>query len=166
MARTKSTGISVFELPLIKIMRRAYLHCLFEGIPNELEKQVGDAAGPIVREISRTSFLSVIDEEPKLKEAIKQFKSVHEASDFCYKMLELMGFDFEYEVVKETDTEYEQKITVCPYIEFTKKNPVACNVCCGMKLAILQTHADKDIEIETVETMALGGTCCSFKVKF
>lgn len=166
MARTKSEGISVFELPLIKIMRRAYLHCLFEGFPDELEKQVGDAAGPILKEISRKSFLEVIEEEPKLKEAIKQCKSVHEASEFCYKMLELMGFDFEYEVLKETETEYQQKITVCPYMEFTKKNPLACNVCCGMKIAILQTFTGRDVKMETVETMARGSECCSFKVKF
>ncbi len=166
MARTKRIGISVFELPLIKIMRRAYLHCLFEGFPDELEKQVGDAAGPLLKEISRKSFLEVIEEEPKLKEAIKQFKSVHEASEFCYKMLELMGFDFEYEVLKETETEYQQKITVCPYMEFTKKNPLACNVCCGMKIAILQTFTGKDVEMETVETMARGSACCSFKVKY
>lgn len=165
MARTKSTGISVFELPLIKIMRRAYLHCLFEGMPNELKKCVGDSAGPIIKEISRNSFTEVINEEPKLKEAIKQFKSFEEASNFCYKMLELMGFDFEYEVLKETKEEYEQKITVCPYLEFTKKNPMACNVCCGMKLAILQTFAGKDVEMVTQETMAFGSTCCSFKVK-
>ncbi len=166
MARTKRIGISVFELPLIKIMRRAYLHCLFEGVPDELEKQMGDAAGPIVREISRKSFLKVIEEEPKLKGAIKQCSSMEEASGFCYKMLELMGFDFEYEVLKETETEYLQKITVCPYMEFVKKNPIACNVCGGMKLAILQTFAGKDVGIETLETMARGSTCCSFKVKY
>lgn len=157
--------ISVFDIPLVKILQESYEYNMFSGVPIELEKYVGDDAGLVLREISRKSFLKAMKEETELKKAVKQFKRFEDVFTFCYKMLELLGFEFKYEVLKETKTEYQQKVTACPHIKFTKKNPIACNACLGMKLAILQTLFGEKFKINTPKRMALGDQYCLFKVK-
>ena len=80
--------------------------------------------------------------------------------DYCYHVLERVGYPYEKEVVVDNESTYSVKVTKCPHIDFVKEQPIACNVCKGMKLGILEAIYGEPVEIETLKDMAQGDEYC------
>ncbi len=61
----------------------------------------------------------------------------------CYTLFEEMGYKFEGEVIEDTPTYFRARVTYCPHIEHTSKNPMACSACLGLKLAVVKRLTGK-----------------------
>lgn len=140
---------------------------LFGGFPKKMTEIVGEnAAAMLLRECSKESFLSVLSQPDCNLKPVDDIVNLAKQNDYsalfdyCYYVLERVGYPYEKEVVVDNESTYSVKVTKCPHIDFVKKQPIACNVCKGMKLGILEAIYGEPVEIETLKDMAQGDEYC------
>ena len=140
---------------------------LFIGFPKKMIEIVGEnAATMLLRECSKESFLNALSNENGKLKPIAEIKALADQNDYstllnyCYYILGEVGFPYEGKVLVDNESTYSVKITKCPYIDFVKKQPIACNVCKGIKLGILEAAFGEPVEIELIKNMAQGDEYC------
>ena len=140
---------------------------LFGGFPKKMTEIVGEnAAVMLLRECSKESFLTALSQpdcELKPTEEIRVLAEQNDYSalfDYCYRVLERVGYPYEGETIVDSDSNYSMKVTKCPHIDFVKEQPIACNICKGMKLGIIEAAYGEPVEIETLKNMAQGDEYC------
>ncbi len=135
---------------------------IFGALPRYLTNLVGEgAASMILRESMRDATINVLKNNTALKERIDKAETFTEKFTQCYAIYEDLGFPFKYEITGDTDEVLTIKITVCPHIEYVKKNPVACNACSGIKLGILESLFGIRVPaMRRTSCMALGDDSC------
>lgn len=139
---------------------------IFGALPQYLTDLVGEGAtSMILRESMRDATIKLLKDNTALKERVNDAKTFSEKFNQCYTIYKDLGFPFEYEVVKETDDVLTIKVTACPHIEYTKRNPVACNACAGIKLGILESLFGIHVPaLKRISCMALGDDYCMSEI--
>ena len=140
---------------------------LFGGFPKKMTEIVGEnAAAMLLRECSKESFLTALSKSncklkpaEDIREHIDQ-NNFTELFDYCYRVLNQVGFPYEGEVIVDKDSVNSLKVTKCPHHDFVMEQPIACNVCKGIKLGILEAAYGEPIKIETLKNMAQGDEYC------
>ncbi|MDO9518149.1 MAG: methanogen output domain 1-containing protein [Methanosarcinaceae archaeon] len=140
---------------------------LFGGFPKKMTEIVGEnAAIMLLRECAKESFLVALSRPDCNLKPTDEIKALAEKNDYpalfnyCYRVLERVGYIYEGETIVDSDSNYSMKITKCPHIDFVKEQPIACNVCKGMKLGIFEAVFGKPVEFETIKNMAQGDEYC------
>lgn len=160
-------------------------HVLFDSLPSLLMKQLSKRdlariSGEktqlnilLKEQLSQTLignskiavYNAIMDKKTLLADYVKTLKVFKDKVIFCYQLYHNLGFCFEHKVVEETDKKLTLKVTACPHIQFTKKNPVACFSCMGVKLGITKAVLGKEIRIDVLNfpnRLAMGGKYCLF----
>lgn len=145
-----------------------FLHVvLFGGFPKKMTEIVGEnAAAMLLRECSKESFLTALSQSNsklKLTEDIREHFERNDFSglfDYCYRVLDRVGFPYERELLVDKDSVHSLKVTKCPHFDFVMEQPIACNVCKGIKLGIFESAYGEPIEVETLKNMAEGDEYC------
>ena len=140
---------------------------LFGGFPKKMTEIVGEnAAAMLLRECSKESFLMALSQpNSKLKPAEDIRKHIDKNDftglfDYCYRVLDRVGFPYEGEVLVDKDLVHSLKITKCPHHDYVMEQPIACNVCKGIKLGILEAAYGESVEVESLKNMARGDEYC------
>ena len=140
---------------------------LFGGFPKKMTEIIGEnAAMMLLRECSKESLLVALSRSDCKLKPTKEIRALAEQNDYsalfdyCYRVLERVGYPHEGETIVDSDFNYSMKVTKCPHIDFVKEQPIACNVCKGMKLGILEAAYGEPVDIETIKNMALGDEYC------
>jgi len=119
----------------------------------------------ILRERLREATISLLKNQTNLKKRLDEAETFDDKFNQCYSIYKDLGFPFEYEVIKESDGMLVIKITTCPHIVYTKKNPAACNTCEGIKLGVVETlFGVKVPAIEKTSCMAWGDDFCIIEI--
>ena len=152
----------IAEISLVELFNEE----MFGALPKYLTDLVGEgAASMILRESMRDATIKLLKNNTALKERVDDGKTFSEKFNQCYDIYKDLGFPFEYELVKETDDVLTIKITACPHIEYTKKNPVACSACAGIKLGILESLFGIHVPaLKRGSCMALGDDYCMAEI--
>ncbi len=61
----------------------------------------------------------------------------------CYSMFEELGYKFDGEVEADTPSYFRARVRSCPHEDFTKKDPLTCSACLGLKLAVVKRLTGK-----------------------
>jgi predicted ArsR family transcriptional regulator len=142
-----------------------FLHFhLFASLPHYLRNLIGEAgASNILIGATCEAIIQAIHES-KLIKKIMTGKPLHEVFLTCYKIYEQLGYHFKAEKVEETKEKYITHVIECPHRRFTKKNPIACNSCLGIKQGMLHELLGYFPVINVKKRMAVGDKCCEFEV--
>lgn len=137
---------------------------VFDGFPSRLKDLMGEGgAVALLREgvaagIRRAAERGVIPNETTKGDDIQS------KFEFCYSLMNNAGFEFEREVVTNTPDLFTEKVTICPHAEFTRREPIACNSCLGMKIGIFEAAFGKVPRIDVKKKIATGDEFCLFEV--
>lgn len=159
------TRKALFEKDKDKILANIYEDLLFHGLPSEARKLVGEEAAKILITRPIISAMKRAIELQHIPKSIIDSPDMASKFNFCYDLMAWFGFPFEHEVVEETEELYVEKVTRCPHIKNTKKDPLACAGCYGMKIGILEPIMGKKPEMRAVKRMAVGDPYCLFEVE-
>ena len=140
---------------------------LFGGFPKKMTEIVGEnAAAMLLRECSKESFLTAFSQSNSILKTTEDLREHAEQNDlfglfdYCYRVLDRAGFPYEGEVLVDKDSVHSLKITKCPHHDYVMEQPIACNVCKGIKLGILEAAYGEPIDVETLKNMAHGDEYC------
>lgn len=128
------------------------------------------AASGVLRDTSMKVMENIISKKKKKNAILKKMKgkSLGERLKICYTLLEeVYPFECHLKFAGKNKDEMILWVTKCPHIEFTKKNPIACWVCAGMKLGVLKTAGIKKPWkiFEVRKRLALGDDHCEIVIK-
>ncbi|MCS4541925.1 MAG: methanogen output domain 1-containing protein [Euryarchaeota archaeon] len=141
---------------------------LFGTLPNKLKAYEGmeeEEISRMLREISAEAIVNAINLGGVVSSHVALLESFEDKVTLCYKIYESMGFKFCHNIFKETKDSITIQVTECPHIEYTKKNPLACFSCMGLKLGILKVVFGIDIKkLNVPKRLALGDDCCLIEI--
>lgn len=157
LKKAKSAEVSLVEL---------FNEEFFGALPNYLVNLTGEgAASMILRESLRDATISLLKNQSNLKKRVDTAETFEDKFNQCYSIYQDLGFPFEYEVIEESDEVLVIKITTCPHIDYTKKNPAACNTCEGIKLGVIETlFGVKVPAIKKTSCLARGDDFCMIEI--
>lgn len=137
---------------------------VFQSTPHYLCRVTGEGpAAMVLREGMREATLNLLSEDSNLKRFVEGLVSDEERLGVCYRLMAEMGTPFEYEVVEETPGDLTIRVYECPHIEHTRENPVACNACGGIHLAIIEVLFGLRVPVlEATKCMAIGDEYCEY----
>lgn len=139
---------------------------LFHSVPRYISLVAGE--GPamlILRESAREATLKLLSENSKLKSLMENLESDEERLGLCYRLMEDMGIPYEYRIVDEDPQKLTVQVYKCPHIHLIKENPIACNTCMGMRLAIIEVlFGIRQTAAEPSKRMSYGDEYCEYTV--
>lgn len=141
----------------------AHFH-LFVGLPSYLRNLIGETGAiNILVGAAREAMVRAIRESHLIKGTMVKRPFV-EVFSTCYKLYEELGYPFEISTIEETEVKYVFKVTRCPHLPFTKKDPIACYSCFGIKQGVLHELLGYIPVINIRKRMAVGDPYCLFEV--
>ena len=140
---------------------------MFGTLPDYMTKIM--AQGPatmVLRESMRQATSTILNQDTEFKKWVTEANTMQEKINVCYELYGRFGYSFNHQVESEDSDKIVIKMTECPHIEFTKKNPAACSVCEGILLGIL----DKEFEVHLPrihyeKCIAKGNDFCRYEIE-
>ena len=150
------------EVSLVELFNEVF----FGALPNYLTSLAGEGTATMVlRESLREATVSLLQNQTNLKKRVDAADTYGDKFIQCYSIYQDMGFSFEHEIVEETDEVVVIKITTCPHIAYTKNNPVACDICTGIKLGIIEVLFGIRLPtLKKTSCIALGDDFCMIEI--
>lgn len=160
----KTVEEKLFERYYTHLLGGEILHsALFGSLPTLLRQHLKEENIPdFLANNSKQAIIYVLGKETTLKRHVKGLQTFKEKMMFCYDLYRDLGYCFRHEIVEENDEKLVVKVYACPHWEFTKKDPLACFSCMGIKMGIYKGLFGEDLRIDYFKRLALGDFYCLF----